>query len=234
MAPQLLSMRITKIQNLTHDVRLFTLESEVELTWKSGQFCSILIEDGKEGKAFRAYSIATKGGTGNSFDLIIKLVPTGRGTPWIWTKKEGEIFQVLFPLGHFTLAAEQDRETLLIATGTGLAPMRGFAYELLEKGIQKPITLIFGVRHDEDLFLIEECEELERKYPNFRFITALSQPSDMWKGRSGRLNTILETEMISPQSEAYICGSGPMIESISSLLQEKGLQKERIHFERFM
>lgn len=168
----------------------------------------------------------------------------------------------LGPLGHFTFKSsqttqDQNKNILFVATGTGLASIKSIIEdELVNKGNKQSLTLFFGLRHIRDIFYKEFFDNLAKKFPNFSYTLTLSQPeTPNWEGSGGavgRVTNLIETmttqtnkldqantstssnNTINPlTTEAYICGLKDMVESVSTLLIQKGLSKESVHFERF-
>jgi NAD(P)H-flavin reductase len=139
---------------------------------------------------------------------------------------------------------ESDRPLLFIATGTGIAPIRSMILHrlaLFQTGITpQPMTLIWGLRREEDRYYQETFSTLAQHDSTFNFIPTLSQPSSGWRGKRGRVTAWLP-EFLSgflPSGEsaplsAYLCGSGAMIKEVRAILTEKGLPKAAIHSERF-
>jgi len=93
--------------------------------------------------------------------------------------------------------------------------------------------LVWGMRYEKDLFWQKEFEELERKYKNFKFILTLSKPSVSWQGRRGRVTDVLKEMKILKGAEFYLCGSSVMVEDCQKILVGKGVNEEKIHFEKY-
>lgn len=216
---------------LTHDVFELTLETAEPINFLAGQFITIKIDD-KIPPCFRAYSICSPPHYANQFTLCIKHVPEGRGSSWLQTAKFGDPINFIGPNGYFT-HQKNGRPLLFIATGTGIAPFYAIITELLQNNFDKKITLIFGVRHENDLFYTAHFQDLAAQHSNFTFITTLSKPSENWQGNRGRVTEPLKALEIAPETDSYICGLTPMIDSVREILTEKGLPKEQIHFEKY-
>lgn len=218
---------------LTEDVLDLSIKPATEFDFKAGQFITVKIADGG-GPCFRAYSIASPPSQKDQIDLCIKIVPGGRGGAYFKDLNINDEIDFIGPSGHFTLQNQHDKTTYFIATGTGLAPFNSMIEEELAQNSQAKMHLIFGVRHEKDLFCIEKFQWFADNHPNFTFQATLSQPEDSWTGEKGRVTHILEnTTFDAPNSQAYICGLKDMIDAVRAILEQKGLPKDQIHFEKY-
>jgi len=209
-------------KELTHDVIQFDIKSIGEFSHKSGQFIMVDILDGKEPKACRAYSIATRGGIDNKFSLVVKILPDGRGSQFLAGLDVGAELSLSGPFGHFVLDETSKKETVFIATGTGIAPINAMIEEHGDKAI-----LFWGLRHEEDIFW-------EDKYKNIDFKLTLSQPKSDFKGLVGRVTDILpKTNINFKNIRVYMCGNKAMTDQMKQLLSDKGVPPEDIKCEIF-
>lgn len=227
--------KIVKNEKLTGDVYQLILESNEPFEFEAGQFITIKIED-QEKPCFRAYSIASSPNKDQkTFELCIKAVQGGRGSVWLNDLDPGEEITFLGPSGKFTFNTPVEKEVIYIATGTGVAPFRSIIEDQLNKGSSQKMQLIFGVRHQKDIFYQELFEKLAKEHENFTFELTLSRPEDKdWKGNTGRVTALLEKlEADTSDCESYICGLTDMIDSVTKILKAKGCTEETIHFEKY-
>jgi NAD(P)H-flavin reductase len=113
---------------------------------------------------------------------------------------------------------------LFVATGTGIAPFRSMLLSQLERGTGQPLTLFWGLRYNRDLYYQQELAEWAARYPKFSFVTTLSQPDQDWRGRKGRVTSLVQERVTSVGNLAvYLCGNGDMIKEVTELIQGKGL-----------
>src|SRR5580658_1833468 len=181
-------MRARLIQSveIAPDVRHFVFEApDIEkLTFTPGQFVSFTdAVDGK--KITRAYSIASAPGDSNRFELCLNLVTDGHLSPRLFSMRPGESVEMLPPLGQFVIR-HPDRDAVLIATGTGIAPFRSILRAHLNDS-SRAFTLLFGVRHEHSLMYRAEFEEMARRYSHFRFLPTLTRPGPDWSRLTGRV-----------------------------------------------
>ena len=225
---------------LTYDV--FQLDFETDdpaFTYKAGQFVTIRIPQPENSPlTMRSYSIASKPATGK-FELCVKTMENGVGSNYLNNLQPDKKIEFLGPLGEFTFKSPPDKKILFIGTGTGLAPLKSILEDELEtKNNQQSIHLLFGVRHIKDLFYQDQLAQLAAKHSNFTYTTTLSQPeSEDWAtqgGKIGRVTAHLENlDLDSTNTNVYICGLKDMVLQTTEILQQKGLPKEALYFERF-
>jgi ferredoxin-NADP reductase len=235
-----LKATLTGHKPLTQNVFELTFQTEdPNFTYKAGQFVTIKVpQPANKSIVMRSYSISSKPDTGK-FQLCIKLIEDGKGSTYLNSLKTGEEIEFLGPLGHFIFKTPPDHTTLLIGTGAGLAPLKSILEEQLPLNPNQKFHLFFGVRLIKDLFYQEEFFALAQKHPNFSYTATLSRPeSPDWVaqgGKEGRVTAHLEK--ITPENlqntQVYICGLKEMVLEVQKILQQKGLPKETISFERF-
>ncbi len=235
---------ISQIKDLTPDVRHFELELDQEFNFKSGQFVNLSFKEGDEIYR-RPYSIASHPLGKNKFELCIKLVEGGKLTPNLWNKKEGDEVEIMGPFGLFNLdklnsieetdsigTSDIKPELVFIATGTGIAPLRSMIKDLIANEEEYNIKLIFGVRFENHHLYEKEFLELEKLSPNFKYLPVVSRPTQDWEGRQGHVQQNLD--LVDPlNSQVFICGLPQMVDSVVEELENRGLTKDKIHFEKY-
>jgi Na+-transporting NADH:ubiquinone oxidoreductase subunit F len=139
------------------------------------------------------------------------------------------------PFGDFFLR-EGDHDLLLIAGGSGMAPIRSLLMDMAERGVGRTATFFFAARRKEDLFYLQEMRSLEKKLPGFRFVPVLShpRPDEQWQGERGGIAAALARLLPAlTRHEAYLCGSPGMIDASIGALHARGLTDDRIFFDKF-
>lgn len=228
-----MQVKLIESIEIAPDVRHFVFEApEVEkFTFVPGQFVSInhLVN---EKKITRAYSIASPPSDSNRFELCLDLVQDGLLSPRLFALKPGDALEIRPPLGMFVLR-NPPRDSVLIATGTGIAPFRSILKAQLNEGSQA-FTLVFGARHDTDLLYKAEFEEMARNFPHFRFLPTLSRPGESWAGRSGHVQEHLK-EAIGERRDVdvFLCGMKAMVDDVRNILKEMGFDRKQILFEKY-
>ncbi|HLJ47428.1 MAG TPA: FAD-binding oxidoreductase [Bryobacteraceae bacterium] len=215
------------------DVRHFVFEvpGVKEFYFVPGQFVSLT--QNLEGKEItRAYSISSAP-NGNRFDLCLNRVQDGIFSNWLFTLAPGDTVETSAPLGYFILRNPQ-RDAVLVATGTGIAPFRSMLEAWLGQDDPKQLTLIFGVRYEHNLFYRDEFEELARKHPNFRFWPTLSRPEPSWQGRTGHVQQhLIEALGDRRDLDVYICGLKLMVDDVRAMLKGMGFDRKQIIYEKY-
>ena len=125
----------------------------------------------------------------------------------------------------------------MVATGTGMAPIKAMLLHLLDQRSTRRVRLFFGVRAVQDLFYTDLLRGLDAHYPAFAHEITLSSPDPaQWAGPRGRVTRVVDERVTAADaaaSEAYLCGSRAMIEEVAAILRRKGMAEDRIHFENF-
>jgi len=130
--------------------------------------------------------------------------------------KERDILRFEGPLGTFFLREDSDKPIVLLASGTGFAPIKAIAEHAFFKNVERPITLYWGARRKKDLYMFELAEGWAKEHPNFRFVPVLSEPepSDNWTGRAGFVHRAVVEDLPDLSGyQVYACGAPVMVES---------------------
>lgn len=234
--PVTLNAKVSKKQNLAGNYWLFALEFQNTYDFMAGQYVSIKVApDGTR----RSYSI-TSPPDGNVIELLIDVTPGGLGSKYFLSLNEGDMVEAMGPLGIFTLASkDQKPNRMFIATGSGIAPLHSMVLDSLHKKIiPGEVQLLWGMRHEEDLFWQEEFVQLNREFPNFSYQVVLSKPSGHWHGECGHVGDCLRNGFIIQVKDLkswdfFLCGGQEMIMETGAYLASRGVARENIHFEKF-
>jgi len=211
----------------------FELVEPHELKFLPGQYVSIQVDDTG---SRRSYSIASSPAIDHGFELLIDLGPCGLGCTYLNGLKFGEEIQALGPMGNFILQpVESAAESIvMIATGSGIAPFRAMIIDLLQvQQVKNPITLYWGMRFENQLFWLDEFQELMDSFPNFKLHPVISKAGSEWPLCRGRVTDCLVTHGLPQAAKYYLCGNKPMIEESSQILVSAGIKPEQIYHEKF-
>jgi len=232
--------RVERIRNLTYDVRELRIRliDPPRMRFAPGQYVwlNVPAHNGSPNPVSRAYSLASAPSDDGWIELIVRLAPGGICTTWIFTMlADGDEVAFDGPCGDFKLTGT-DREMIWVAGGSGMAPFWSMIRHLKETRIRRKCTYFFGAVARRDLFLADELRELERELDWFTFVPALSAPAagDDWAGQRGLITEVLDrcVEDDSP-AEAYLCGSGGMIDAAVKVLGDKGIGADRTFYDKF-
>jgi len=225
--------RLVSTVELAEGVNHFVFEAVgVEhLEFTPGQFVS-LHEDVEGKQITRAYSLASAPFGNNRFELCLNRVDGGRLSPHLFAMRPGDMIAMSEPMGTFVLR-EPPKDSILIATGTGITPFRSFLQAYLPQGAAR-FTLLFGVRHESHILYRTEFEELASRHPQFRFWPTLSRPGENWTGRTGHVQAHLE-EAISGRKDIdfYLCGLKQMVDDVRATLKGMGFERKQIRYEKY-
>jgi NAD(P)H-flavin reductase len=225
---------LAKIDELSSTVRNFHFEfrEKPRFDFLSGQF--VMVEVPREGKTVRKpYSIASPPHWSGKIELCIKKVEGGYVSTYFFNLKTGYIMPMEGPLGVFRLKEPYPEHLLFVATGTGVAPLRAMIYSLLHEGHAGKITLILGIRYENEILFDAEFRKLAADHSNFEYIPTISRPQS-WQGAAGYVQDRIRERFAQPQGiQIYACGLVPMINSLKETLTELGYPKQSLHFERW-
>jgi len=213
------------------EVRFFVRSPEWR--FEPGQYVIFQIPAGKE-VVRRSYSISTPPSDSRHFEICVRAVAGGHGSNWVHRLKQAQRVRFEGPMGDFKLRGGEG-DILMVATGTGMSPIKSMLMHLLEQRSNRRVRLFFGVRSVQDLFYTDFMRGLAAHYPSFESHITLSSPDpSQWAGRCGRVTDLLREHVdVGDQSHAYLCGSQAMIEDASRVLRAKGFPGERIFHENF-
>jgi len=219
-----LPVRVRSIGPLAADVRCIRLQLPFNerLQYLPGQYVDLIFPDGVR----RSYSMATAPDTLADVELHIRHLPGGHFTDRVFgvglrpALREREIFRMEGPFGTFFLREESDRPVVLLASGTGFAPIKAIVERIaaLQANGQssRPVRLYWGGRRPADLYHDALCRQWERELQHFTYIPVLSDatPADAWQGRTGFVHQAVMADLPSMADwEVYACGAPIMVES---------------------
>lgn len=231
--PLHLKARLIESHEIAHEVKHFTFEVPEldQLPYTPGQFVSLTgMFEGRE--ITRAYSTASAP-NGNRFELCLNRVEDGLFSPQLFDMGPGDTIEMTGPLGYFTWR-EPIRDSVLVATGTGIAPFRGMLKWYFESGGDRQVTLLFGVRFERSLLYRNEFEQMAERYSNFQFWPTLSRPPETWTGRTGHVQKhALEAVGERRDLHVYICGMKAMVDDLRQQLKAQGFDRKQIIFEKY-
>lgn len=232
---------VDRIDDLTPEIKRLQfsiITPEEGITFKPGQYVQLEIPKYKLSKSpeFRAYSVASGSEDHHHLELIITRMEQGIVSTYVHDYlKPGQELKINGPYGDFYLR-DSNLPILLIATGSGIAPIRSLLYEIKGKNIKRDTTLFFGSRTRKDLAFYDELMEMEKQIPNFTFFPTLSRSTDedKWEGEKGRVTDLIEKRLQqNTEIEVYICGSPVLVNSCVKKLSEKGTPEECIYYDKF-
>ncbi|MRR51264.1 MAG: CDP-6-deoxy-delta-3,4-glucoseen reductase [Rhodocyclaceae bacterium] len=238
-AAKILPCRVQKLERLAPDVIALYLQlpANERLQFLAGQFIEFLLKDGKR----RAYSIANAPHADSLLEVHIRLVPGGLFTEQVFnTMKEKDILRFEGPHGSFTLREDSDKPIILLAGGTGFAPVKSIVEHAIHNKIQRPMTIYWGSRDRAGLYMDALPRQWAAEHPHIRYVPVLSDPTaaDAWEGRTGLVHqAVLDDFPDAPGAmkdvQVYACGAPVMIEAAQRDFAARGLPAEEFFADAF-
>jgi len=232
---------VESIEVLTNTIKRlrFKLPEGEEISFKPGQYVQLKapLYEGNDEEVYRAYSIASSPTEKEFLELIIGYIPEGIATTYVHHHLEvGSKVTINGPFGDFYYQ-DTDAEMIMVATGTGVAPILSLLNYMKDNDIKRKARFYFGAKTPDDLFLLDHFKELEETLFDFKFIPTLSRIKEgdtSWVGEVGRVNNAIEKLLEENENqEAYLCGNEAMIDSVVKSLTGKGVKEEKIYFDKF-
>jgi Na+-transporting NADH:ubiquinone oxidoreductase subunit F len=232
--------KVESLTALNHDIKLLriALPEGEELDIIPGQYMQIETPAYKKTPepVYRAYSIATDPRDKTHIELLIRLVPEGICTTYVFEHmEEGNPIKLNGPYGDFRLT-DTDKDMIFIAGGSGMAPFLSMLAHIKNEGITRNVTYFFGARAKRDLICLDRMAEFEKELPNFKFVPCLSEPmpDDKWDGETGLVTDVMKRHCPDLSNmEAYLCGSPGMIDASIAALTANGMPTENIAYDKF-
>ena len=210
---KILPCRVQEKAQLNHDVVLIKLllPKTERLQFFAGQYIDFLLKNGKH----RSFSLANAPHDDEFIELHIRHIPGGQFTGEIFDEmKEKDMMRIKGPLGSFYIREESQRPIILMAGGTGFAPLKGMIEHALKVDLQRPIHLYWGARTKEDLYMDELAHSWTKQNPLIRYTPVLSdtKEDDNWTGRTGLVHkAIMEDYPDLSKHEIYASGAPGMV-----------------------
>jgi CDP-4-dehydro-6-deoxyglucose reductase len=214
-----LPSRVTSITRPAADVAVLQLQLPATETFKfyAGQYVELILKDGKR----RSYSMANPPHSAAALELHIRHLPGGLFTDHVFgvgatQMKEREILRIEGPMGSFFLREDSDLPIVMLASGTGFAPIKAIIEHMVEQGIKRPVTLYWGGRRPADLYMHAMAQNWAATIPNFRYVPVVSDalPEDAWTGRTGFVHKAVMADFPDLSGyQVYACGAPIVVDS---------------------
>ena len=226
----------------------FDIEKQYHPDWDQYKIWDLVANN--EEPIFRAYSMANHPAEGNRVMLNVRIatpppklwndVPPGIASSYIYSLKPGDKVTISGPYGEFFIK-DTNKEMVYIGGGAGMAPMRSHLFHLfntLKTG--RKVSFWYGARSKREMFYDEEFKKIAKKFPNFKYVVALSEPlpEDKWDGATGFIHQVVNDNYLSSHEdptelEFYMCGPPPMITACENMLFDLGVEEDQIAYDVF-
>ncbi len=232
---------------LAEHVYMFKFKPQtIDYTFQPGQYTIFHIPQGDGHAARRLYSMASPASQKEWFELIVEILPDGVASKHFMNMQPGETVTAQGPAGMFVLKPEPS-DSVFLATGTGIAPMRSMIYHLMENHSDKKMYLFWGASYMKETYLFEEFKKIAEANPNFMFLNCISREQDLscitneLDRKYYTIGHVNDAGMEKIEAivnnltnhHYYICGGPKMVEGMKEYLAGKQISKENIHFEKF-
>lgn len=231
--------RVTSMGKKSPDVMQLTLQlpANDNFRYHAGQYVEIILRDGSR----RSYSMANApdaASHGATFlELHIRHMPGGKFTDHVFTDmKEKEILRLEGPFGSFFLREDSTKPMVLLASGTGFAPLKALIEHMQAKGITRPATLYWGGRRPADLYMDPWVQSKLAEMPHLRYVPVVSDAlaEDGWTGRTGFVHqAVLQDQPDLSGHQVYACGAPIVVESAKRDYTQAGLPEDEFFADSF-
>ncbi|ETF01537.1 flavin oxidoreductase [Advenella kashmirensis W13003] len=229
--------RVYRKLQAAEDVTVLQLRfpAGTRVKFKAGQYLSIRLADG----SLRHFSMANPPHQNDGVELHIRQVPGGRfSQEVVGALAEGDFLELSMPFGEFYLREEHDKPIVLLASGTGFAPIKSIVEDAVRRKLARPMVLYWGARRAEDLYRIELPRKWEAQLPWFSFVPVLSEPgsAEQWQGRTGFVHQAAMDDIPTlAHFEVYACGAPGMISAArQDFVYERGLDRDAFYCDAFV
>jgi propane monooxygenase reductase component len=228
---------VVSIEPVTHDLRhlVLRLVEPVEVKFFPGQYMDIAVPGTDEHRSFSMANTSSR--EDGRMEFVIKVYPDGLFSQFLDDRLAvGDRLQLTGPFGVFTLREGHAGDLIFVGGGAGMAPILSLLRSMSERGITRRATFYYGARTRKDLCFEKELHGLEESLEDFRYVPALSEPTDEcgWDGEVGLITDVCERlEGDLSGRDAYVCGPPPMVEAAMVTLERLGVDEGRIYYDKF-
>jgi CDP-4-dehydro-6-deoxyglucose reductase, E3 len=233
--------RVASLEKVAPDVIVLKLQlpANEKLLYLAGQYVEIIMRDGTR----RQYSMGCAPPLAEQIELHVRHMPGGKFTDGLFglstpVMKERDILRFEGPLGTFFLREDSDKPIVLLASGTGFAPIKAVLEQAFMKGTVRPMTLYWGGRRPHDLYMNELCIKWATEHPSFKYVPVVSDalPEDAWQGRTGFVHKAVMTDFPDLSGhQVYACGAPIVIDSAQrEFVESCGLSSDEFYADSFV
>jgi CDP-4-dehydro-6-deoxyglucose reductase len=231
--PRTLPVRLLERWMLSHDVVGLSVQLPhgEPFRYLPGQYVDFLFADGRR----RSFSIANAPTPANTLEFHLRVTPHG----WFAHYAQDQIapraiLRLEGPLGALYLREDSPRPAVMMAGGTGFAPLKAMLEQQLRDGLSRPLHLFWGARSRRDLYLHALAQDWARQHPQLRYTPVLSEPDADWDGERGLVHeAVLRAHPHLAGHEAYLAGPPVMVHAGKQAFVEAGLDADHLYYDSF-
>ena len=230
--------RLSQLERKSADVMLMRLQlpANESFSYHAGQYLDFLLPDGLR-RSYSMASAAAAPGQNATLELHVRHLPGGVFTDRVFgTLKEKEVLRLEGPFGSFYLREDSSKPIVLLASGTGFAPIKAIIEHMQQKNITRPVTLYWGGRRPQDLYLNDWVRAQLTQMPQLHYVPVVSDalPEDRWSGRSGFVHrAVLQDLPDLSDHQVYACGVPVMVQSAQTDFALAGLPADEFYADAF-
>ncbi|WP_342618448.1 CDP-6-deoxy-delta-3,4-glucoseen reductase [Rhodoferax sp. GW822-FHT02A01] len=228
--------RVSSMQKVSSDVIVMKLQlpANDNFLYRAGQYIEFMLRDGSR----RSYSMASAPAEGAPMELHIRHMPGGKFTDLVFgSMKEKDILRIEGPFGSFFLREDSESPIILLASGTGFAPIKALLEHMQHKDINRPATLYWGGRRPADLYMDAWVKEFALAHPWLTYVPVVSDalPEDGWTGRTGFVHrAVLQDYADLSAHQVYACGAPIVVDSArKDFCSQAGLPEDNFFADAF-
>jgi CDP-4-dehydro-6-deoxyglucose reductase/terephthalate 1,2-dioxygenase reductase component len=232
------AVKVYRNQRAANDVNVLQLRLPAgqRAKFKAGQYLQVVLADGSR----RCYSMANAPHESDTLTLHVRHVPDGHFTRIVPTLAAGDMLQVELPYGNFERREDSNAPLVFVAGGTGFAPVKAILDDAVKRGIHRQVTLLWGARRRDGLYLMAAVQRWQRLLPDFRFIAAVDDANDAAALQPpafvGSLDAALRAHCPDLRGhEVYCCGAPAMVAAVRrSCVEERHLDPRDFFSDAFV
>ncbi len=236
---KIMPCRVQHMERLADDVMLLLLKlpTNERLQFLAGQYIEFMLKDGKR----RAFSLANAPHDDEFLQLHVRFIAGGSFSEHVFqAMKEKEILRFEGPHGSFFLREDSDKPIILLAGGTGFAPIKGIVEHAIHNKLTRPMTLYWGARNRAGIYMPDLPAQWVAAHSHIKFVPVLSDPeaADTWTGRTGLVHAAVLADLAAAGSDlsgyqVYACGAPAMIEAAKQDFVVRGLPDDEFFADIF-
>ncbi|MCX7164176.1 MAG: CDP-6-deoxy-delta-3,4-glucoseen reductase [Betaproteobacteria bacterium] len=232
---RIMPCRVQKMERMADDVMVLSLKlpASERLEFLAGQYIEFLLKDGRR----RAFSIANAPHDDGFLQLHVRLIPGGEFTGHVFgSMREKDILRFQGPCGNFFLREDSAKPVILLAGGTGFAPVKAMVEHAIHSRMTRPMEIYWGARNRAGLYLPDLPAAWVAAHKHIRYVPVLSEAAaeDRWQGRCGLAHrAVLEDHADLSAYQVYACGAPAMIDAARGEFAAQGLPPEEFFADAF-
>ncbi len=223
---------ITSITQATPTIKALRIEPQGEFTFKAGQWIDFYADISGE-RRVAGYSITSSPLTRGYIDLAVKKVGENPVMRYIHTvAQEGDLVHIDGGNGEIFYEAGTAKNVILIAGGIGISPHMSIIRYIAEGDPDATATLIYSASSPSELIFRNEIEALAKLYPRMKALLTVTNETESWSGRVGKINAdLLKEAGVDPEALYYLCGPPSMIHDLVDTLRDLGIRRKQMRYE---